>query len=58
MPGSSVIAGLCLMAGLALVAAGGWALTQRGVNRLRAGLMVVAGLVILANAWLLATPLL
>ena len=56
MPGGSVIAGLAMVAGLALLLAGGWALTQKGVNRLRATLMVVAGLVIIGNAWLLSLP--
>ena len=58
MTATSVIAGLAMVAGLALILVGGWALTQPGANRLRAGLMVVAALVILANAWLLATPML
>ena len=53
----SIIFGLAAAAAFALIATGIWLLRQPGGNRLKAGLMVVAGLVILFNAWINSLPL-
>jgi uncharacterized membrane protein YraQ (UPF0718 family) len=53
----SIIFGLAAAAAFALIATGIWLLRQPGGNRLKAGLMMVAGAVILFNAWLNTLPL-
>lgn len=53
----SIIFGLAAAAAFALIATGIWLLRQPGGNRLKATLMVVAGIVILFNAWLNTLPL-
>jgi hypothetical protein len=45
------------LAGLLLVGFGVWALATGYGDRLKAGLMVGAGVVVLINVWLYATPL-
>lgn len=45
------------LAGLLLVGFGVWALATSYGDRLKAGLMVGAGVVVLINVWLYATPL-
>ncbi len=52
-----IIAGLSAVAALALIVTGIWLLRQPGGNRFKAGLMIVAGLVILFNAWINTLPL-
>lgn len=53
----SIIFGLAAAAAFALIATGIWLLRQPGGNRLKAALMVLAGIVILFNAWLNTLPL-
>ena len=53
----SIIFGLSAAAAFALMATGIWLLRQPGGNRLKASLMMVAGAVILFNAWLNTLPL-
>jgi hypothetical protein len=53
----SIIFGLAAAAAFALIATGIWLLRQPGGNRLKAALMVLAGVVILFNAWLNTLPL-
>ena len=52
----SIIFGLSAAAAFALMATGIWLLRQSGGNRLKASLMIVAGLVILFNAWVNTLP--
>ncbi len=51
------VAGLALVAALALVLGGVWLLRQPGSNRTKALLMMVAGLVVAFNAWINSLPL-
>jgi hypothetical protein len=53
----SIIFGFAAAAAFALIATGIWLLRQPCGNRLKAGLMVLAGVVILFNAWLNTLPL-
>nr|WP_310523732.1 hypothetical protein [Polymorphobacter sp.] len=53
----SIIFGLSAAAAFALIATGIWLLRQPGGNRVKAGLMIVAGVVILFNAWVNTLPL-
>ncbi len=53
----SMLAGLSVAAALALMATAIWLLRQPGGNRTKAGLMLIAGLVILFNAWINSLPL-
>jgi hypothetical protein len=53
----SIIFGLAAAAAFALIATGIWLLRQPGGNRVKATLMVLAGIVILFNAWLNTLPL-
>lgn len=53
----SIIFGLAAAAAFALIATGIWLLRQAGGNRLKAGLMIVAGIVILFNAWINTLPI-
>jgi hypothetical protein len=53
----SIIFGFAAAAAFALIATGIWLLRQSGGNRLKAALMVLAGIVILFNAWLNTLPL-
>lgn len=48
---------LGVIAALVLIGVGGWALATRRGDRLKASLMVGAGLVVLVNVWLYAMPL-
>lgn len=57
MTGNSIIFGLSAVASLALIVTGGWLLRQPGGNRAKAALMILAGLVILFNAWINTLPL-
>jgi hypothetical protein len=50
------ITGLALAAALALVLGGLWLLKQPGGNRTKAILMMVAGLVVAFNAWVVSLP--
>jgi hypothetical protein len=50
------LAGLAGAAALALILGGVWLVRQPGGNRVKAALMVVAGLVILFNAWISTLP--
>jgi len=52
----SILFGLSAAAAFALMAMGIWLLRQSGVNKIKAGLMVLAGLVILFNAWINTLP--
>lgn len=52
----SILFGLSAAAAFALMAMGIWLLRQAGGNKVKAGLMVVAGLVILFNAWINTLP--
>ncbi len=54
--GTSLISGLSAVAGFTLIATGFWLLRQPGGNRTKAGLMIVAGLVILFNVWIMTLP--
>lgn len=45
-----------VLAGLALIGVGSWALARRRGDRLKAGLMVGAGIVVLINVWLYSMP--
>ena len=53
----SIIFGLSVVAAFALIATGIWLLRQAGGNRTKAVLMMLAGVVILFNAWLNTLPL-
>ncbi len=53
----SIIFGLAAAAAFALIATGIWLLRQAGGNRTKAVLMMLAGVVILFNAWLNTLPL-
>ncbi len=53
----SIIFGLAAVAAFALMATGIWLLRQPGGNRTKAALMLLAGVVILFNAWLNTLPL-
>ncbi|WP_310496317.1 hypothetical protein [Sandarakinorhabdus sp.] len=55
--GPSFLLGLMLAAGLSLIVGGIWLIRQPGSNRVKAGLMMVAGLVVLFNAWVQSLPL-
>ena len=52
----SILFGLSAAAAFALMAMGIWLLRQSGGNKIKAGLMVLAGLVILFNAWINTLP--
>lgn len=52
----SIIFGLAAAAAFALIATGIWLLRQPGGNRLKATLMIVAGIVILFNGWINTLP--
>ncbi|MFZ4109396.1 MAG: hypothetical protein ACOYKQ_02865 [Polymorphobacter sp.] len=52
----SILFGLSAAAAFALMAMGIWLLRQSGGNKVKAGLMVLAGLVILFNAWINTLP--
>jgi hypothetical protein len=52
----SILFGLSAAAAFALMAMGIWLLRQPGGNKVKAGLMVVAGIVILFNAWINTLP--
>jgi hypothetical protein len=54
--GVSPITGLALAAALALVLGGIWLLQQSGGNRTKAILMMVAGVVVAFNAWVVSLP--
>jgi hypothetical protein len=53
----SIIFGLSGVAAFALIATGIWLLRQPAGNRTKAALMMIAGVVILFNAWLNTIPL-
>ena len=53
----SLVFGLSAAAAFALIATGIWLLRQAGGNRTKAVLMMLAGVVILFNAWLTSLPL-
>lgn len=56
MTNGSLLLGLSAAAAFALIAMGIWLLRQSGGNRVKAALMVVAGLVILFNGWINSLP--
>ena len=51
-----VLLSAAVLAALALIGVGGHALVTGRGDRLKAGLMVGAGLVVLVNVWLAAIP--
>jgi hypothetical protein len=51
------LSGLALAAALALIVGGLWLLRQPGGNRTKALLMMVAGVVVAFNAWVISLPL-
>jgi hypothetical protein len=51
-----IIFGLSAAAALALIVTGVWLVRQPGGNRTKAALMIVAGLVIVFNAWINSLP--
>lgn len=51
-----VLLSLGVLAALVLIGAGGRALATGQGDRLKAGLMVAAGVVVLVNVWLYALP--
>lgn len=53
----SPLAGLAAAAALALIVGGLWLWRQPGGNRTKAVLMVLAGLVVAFNAWVVTLPL-
>ena len=53
----AVLLSLGVLAGLVLIGVGGRALATGQGDRLKAGLMVGAGVVILINVWLYALPM-
>lgn len=52
----SILLGLAAGAAFALIVAGIWLVRQPGGNRVKAALMIVAGLVILFNGWINSLP--
>lgn len=50
------LTGFALVAALALAVGGVWLLSQPGGNRTKAGLMIVAGIVVAFNAWINSLP--
>jgi hypothetical protein len=54
--GVNPLTGLALVAALALVLGGLWLWRQSGGNRTKAVLMMVAGLVVAFNAWVVSLP--
>lgn len=52
----SILLGLAAGAAFALIVAGIWLLRQPSGNRVKAALMIVAGLVILFNGWINSLP--
>ena len=53
----AVLLSLGVLAGLVLIGVGGRALATGKGDRLKAGLMVGAGVVVLINVWLYALPM-
>lgn len=53
----SILLGLSAAAAFALIATGMWLLRQPGGNRLKAALMIVAGIVIMFNGWINNLPI-
>lgn len=51
-----IIFGLSVAAALALIITGIWLVRQPGGNRTKAALMIVAGVVIVFNAWINSLP--
>lgn len=51
-----IMFGLSVAAALALIITGFWLVRQPGGNRTKAALMIVAGLVIIFNAWINSLP--
>ncbi|PZN93875.1 MAG: hypothetical protein DCF31_11285 [Alphaproteobacteria bacterium] len=51
-----IILGLSVAAALALIITGIWLVRQPGGNRIKAALMIVAGIVIVFNAWINSLP--
>ena len=47
---------IAMLAAFALIGGGVWALTRPGISRLKAALMVAAGLVVLFNVWINTLP--
>ncbi len=52
----SALLGVAVLAALVLIAVGGQALATRRGDRLKAALMVAAGVVVLVNVWLYSLP--
>lgn len=52
----SILFGFAAAAAFALIATGIWLLRQPGGNRLKATLMMLAGVVILFNVWINSLP--
>lgn len=50
------LSGLALVAALALVLGGVWLARQPGGNRTKAVLMIIAGVVVAFNAWVVSLP--
>ena len=56
MTSTSIVAALATAAAFALIVRGVWLLRQSRGNRVKAILMIVAGAVVLFNAWIFSLP--
>lgn len=56
MTSNSIVAALATAAAFALIVMGVWLLRQSRGNRVKAVLMIVAGGVVLFNAWIFSLP--
>jgi hypothetical protein len=54
---SDAMLSLAMLAAFALIVAGLWLVRAPGGNRLKAGLMIAAGLVTIFNVWINTLPL-
>ena len=57
MTSTSIVAALATAAAFALIVMGIWLLRQSRGNRVKAVLMIVAGVVVAFNAWIFSLPL-
>ena len=56
MTSTSIVAALATAAAFALIVMGLWLLRQSRGNRVKALLMIVAGVVVAFNAWIFSLP--
>jgi multisubunit Na+/H+ antiporter MnhC subunit len=54
---TDVLMALAMLAAFALIGTGVWMLVKRRGTRLKAGLMIAAGLVTIFNVWVNAVPI-